>query len=60
MITGALGQIAIGDRIGETGIETVLFAIPGALLGLAVDLRDRRCARSRARPSPPEPAPDVA
>jgi hypothetical protein len=35
MITGALGQIATGAGIGETGIETVLFAIPGALLGLA-------------------------
>jgi hypothetical protein len=35
MITGALGQIAIGAGIGETGIETVLFAIPGTLLGLA-------------------------
>jgi hypothetical protein len=35
MITGALGQIATGAGIGETGIETVLFAIPGTLLGLA-------------------------
>jgi len=35
MITGALAQIATGRGIGETGIETVLFAIPGALLGLA-------------------------
>ena len=35
MISGALGQIATGAGIGETGIETVLFAIPGALLGLA-------------------------
>ncbi len=35
MITGALGQIATGAGIGETGIETVLFAIPGTALGLA-------------------------
>ena len=36
MVTGAIAQIAIGDSIGETGIETVLFAIPGTLVGLAV------------------------
>lgn len=36
VITGALAQIAIGDSIGQTGIETVLFAIPGTLIGLAV------------------------
>jgi hypothetical protein len=35
MITGAIAQIAIGDSIGTTGLETVLFAIPGTLLGLA-------------------------
>ena len=35
MVSGALGQIIIGASIGETGIETVLFAIPGTLLGLA-------------------------
>ncbi len=35
MVTGAIGQIASGQGIGETGIETVLFAIPGTLLGLA-------------------------
>ena len=35
MFSGALAQIATGAGIGETGIETVLFAIPGALLGLA-------------------------
>ena len=35
MITGAIGQVATGAGIGETGIETVLFALPGALLGLA-------------------------
>jgi hypothetical protein len=36
MITGAIGQIAAGDSIGNTGIETVLYAVPGTLLGLAV------------------------
>jgi tetrahydromethanopterin S-methyltransferase subunit D len=34
VVTGALAQIAIGDSIGETGIETVLFALPGCLLGM--------------------------
>jgi hypothetical protein len=34
-VTGAAGQIATGDSIGTTGIETLLFAIPGTLLGLA-------------------------
>jgi hypothetical protein len=36
MITGAIAQIVTGDSIGQTGIETVLFAIPGTLAGLAV------------------------
>jgi len=36
VITGAIGQIVTGDSIGTTGIETVLFAIPGTALGLAV------------------------
>jgi hypothetical protein len=35
MLTGALGQIATGNSIGQTGIETVLYAIPGTLLGIA-------------------------
>ena len=35
LITGALGQIATGNSIGETDIGTMLFAIPGTLLGLA-------------------------
>ena len=35
MLTGAIAQIAIGDPLGETGIETVIFALPGTLLGLA-------------------------
>jgi hypothetical protein len=36
MVTGAIGQILLGQGIGETGIETVLFAIPGTLLGLGL------------------------
>ncbi|HEX2129253.1 MAG TPA: hypothetical protein VHF58_08560 [Solirubrobacterales bacterium] len=36
MITGAAAHIASGDGIGETGIETVLVAVPGALIGMAV------------------------
>jgi hypothetical protein len=36
MITGAIGQIATGDTIGQTDIATVLWAIPGTLLGLAI------------------------
>ena len=36
MITGAIAQIATGDSIGNTGIETVIYAIPGTLIGLAV------------------------
>jgi hypothetical protein len=36
LITGAIAQIVTGDSIGETGIQTVLFAIPGTALGLAL------------------------
>lgn len=36
LITGAIGQIATGDSIGQTGIETVLYAVPGTLIGIAV------------------------
>jgi hypothetical protein len=36
MVTGAIAQILTGDGIGETGVETVLFALPGALLGMAI------------------------
>lgn len=35
MLTGVLGQIATGNSIGQTGVETVLYAIPGTLLGIA-------------------------
>lgn len=36
MITGAIAQIAAGKGIGETDIATVLVAVPGALIGMAV------------------------
>jgi hypothetical protein len=36
VLTGALAQIALGQGLGETGLETVAFAIPGTLLGLAL------------------------
>jgi tetrahydromethanopterin S-methyltransferase subunit D len=35
MITGALAQVATGASIGETGIETVIYALPGTALGIA-------------------------
>jgi hypothetical protein len=35
MTTGAIAQIVTGQGIGETGIETVIYAIPGTLLGIA-------------------------
>jgi hypothetical protein len=35
MVTGAVAQIATGASIGETGIETVIYALPGTLLGIA-------------------------
>ena len=36
MITGAIAQIALGESVGDTGIETVLFAVPGTLLGAGI------------------------
>jgi hypothetical protein len=36
MVSGAIAQIAIGKGIGETDIATLLYAIPGTLLGLAL------------------------
>jgi hypothetical protein len=36
MVTGAIAQIALGEGIGETGIETALFAVPGTAIGLAI------------------------
>ena len=36
MITGAAAHIATGDSVGNTGIDTVLFAVPGTLIGAGV------------------------
>ena len=36
MVTGAIAQIAIGAGIGETDLATVLYAVPGTLLGLGL------------------------
>jgi hypothetical protein len=36
MLTGAIAQIASGKTIGDTDILTVIVAVPGALIGLAV------------------------
>ena len=54
MITGAIGQIASGDSIGNTGIETVLYAVPGTLLGLALVYAIG--ARQEDAEAEPEPA----
>ena len=34
--TGAIAQIASGDGVGQTDLVTVLVAIPGCLIGLAI------------------------
>ena len=36
MISGAIAQLALGRSIGDTDLSTVLFAIPGTVLGLAL------------------------
>ena len=36
MLVGGIAQIATGRSIGDTDIATVLIAIPGTLIGLAV------------------------
>jgi hypothetical protein len=36
MVTGAIAQVAMGRSIGETDIVTLLVAVPGALLGVAL------------------------
>ena len=36
MVSGAIFQIALVQGIGETDIATALYAVPGALAGLAV------------------------
>jgi hypothetical protein len=36
MVTGAIAQVALGQSIGETDIGTLLAAVPGAVLGVAL------------------------
>jgi hypothetical protein len=36
MISGAIVQIASGRSIGDTDIGTVLVAVPGTLIGIAI------------------------
>ncbi len=36
MISGAMVQIALGRSIGDTDIGTVIAAVPGALIGMAI------------------------
>jgi ABC-type Fe3+ transport system permease subunit len=36
MTSGAIAQIATGQSIGQTDLATMLYAIPGTLIGLAV------------------------
>jgi hypothetical protein len=36
MITGAIAHVASGQGIGETDIGTLLAAVPGTLIGLAI------------------------
>ena len=35
MVSGALAQIALSQSIGETDFATVLYAVPGTVIGLA-------------------------
>jgi ABC-type Fe3+ transport system permease subunit len=36
LVTGAIGQEAAGRSIGDTDISTVLWALPGVVIGLAI------------------------
>jgi hypothetical protein len=36
MVTGAAAQVAIGESIGNTDFATVLYAVPGTLIGLGL------------------------
>jgi hypothetical protein len=36
IVSGAIFQIATGESVGQTDIATLIAALPGALLGLAV------------------------
>jgi hypothetical protein len=36
LVTGAIAQVAAGRGVGETDIGTLIAAIPGTLIGLAI------------------------
>lgn len=36
ILTGALAQIVIGEPVSETNLATVLYAVPGTLIGAGV------------------------
>jgi hypothetical protein len=36
MASGAIAQILLGKTIGDTDLATAIYAVPGALIGLAV------------------------
>jgi hypothetical protein len=36
MVTGAIAQLAVGDSVGQTDIATMVFAVPGTLIGIAL------------------------
>ena len=36
MVSGAIAQIALGKTIGDTDLATAIYAVPGALIGLAI------------------------
>jgi hypothetical protein len=36
MVTGTIAQIALSHGIGDTDLATAVYAVPGAVLGLAV------------------------
>ena len=36
IVSGAIAQIALGKTIGDTDLATALYAVPGAIIGLAI------------------------
>ncbi|HYH60284.1 MAG TPA: hypothetical protein VD766_00310 [Solirubrobacterales bacterium] len=36
MVTGALAQLAIGEPVSETDLATVLYAVPGTVIGVGI------------------------
>ncbi len=51
MVSGAIAQIASGASIGQTDIGTLLAAVPGTLVGLAIVY----AVGARAEAREPEP-----